>query len=517
MTRVTEILWKYRCALLALWLVHAFVIHYWLLGFPSWDGFGHRGGPLVELFQHGDMNKWKSNEWSLRGYTPFIELAHLPFLAVFGMRGFIIGFPLVVFPLCVAAVYLLVRELSGGDERAGFFGCLAYAAIPMINQQPFTNYVDFAVAGLLAFWLYAMVCLRRDERLARKLGRLAIATLLFSLGRSQALYMMIIMVPLIMYGAFGEREGWRIRLRDMKLVALATGVLALASIPTIALQIYKYLEYGSPIAPMQFKFLGLKIGTGVPLETYFRYAGLGGTDLASVARGAFDGWVYRLSWPMPMFYSSTYFAAGFLFVLALVLLPFYLRRASRVERWILGAGLVVSLLAKDIAVPRTSYTTIIALAIVLGRSIPMLAEWKRWSSWLVVAIVALHLLRPELDIVQAVQGRIITPRMNIASSRHYIKSPWNVRLYADRGYRFVIIGQPQNGFVLPLYGKRLRNEVLTTVSVYTVGPRCVGLRYWTFLDPNVLFIDDFDVTKECRRTCVLSGSGQCGAWKIDVP
>jgi hypothetical protein len=516
--RIAQLVWKYRFVLLALWIVHAFVIHFMFVGFMSWDGFGHRGFPIVELFQHGDMNKWKFNEWSLKGYTPFIELAHLPFLLAFGMRGFIIGFPLVVFPLCIYAVYLLVRELAGGDRRAAFFGALAYAAIPMINQQPFTNYVDFAVVGLLAFWLYAVVCLRRDESTRRKLVRLAAATVLFSLGRSQAFYMMIIMFPLIMYGAFGERDGLRIRVRELRFVVISSVVLVLACIPTIAMQVYKYLEYGSPIAPMELKLFGIKIGSGVPLETYFRYAGLGGTDIRSLARGIYDGWIYHLEWPMPVFYGSRYFAAGFLFLLALVLLPFYWRRASSVERWILASGLLVSLLSKDIAVPRTSYTTVVALAIVIGRAIPLLSDWRPWLARIVTAVVLVHLLRPEIDLLLLRQPIPISARMNITGSHHYIRGGWTIPVYADKSRKFVIVEQTANAFVLEVYGKRLTNQILGTVRETELGTRCAGLAYWTLTEPEALYIDDQNKTKDCPRTCAVPNpGGGCEAWKIRVP
>ncbi len=518
MQRITDFVWKYRFVLLALWIVHAFVIHYLFIGFMSWDGFGHRGFPIVELFQHGDMNKWKFNEWSLKGYTPFIELAHLPFLLAFGMRGFIIGFPLVVFPLCIAAVYLLVRELSGGDRRAAFFGGLVYAAIPMINQQPFTNYVDFAVVGLLAFWLYAVVCLLREEAAPRKLVRLAIATVLFSLGRSQGLYMMIIMFPLIMYGAFGERDGWRIRVRERRLVVTATAVLALACVPTIAMQIFKYIEYGSPVAPMELKLFGIKLGSGVPLDEYFRFAGLGGTDIRSLARGVYDGWIFHLSWPMPAFYASRYLAAGALFVIALLLLPFYLRRASRVERWILASGLLVSLLSKDIAVPRTSYTTVVALTIVIGRAIPLLSGWRPWLARLVTALVLVHLLRPELDLLQLRQPTPPSPRMNIGGSRFYIEKGWTVPMYADKSRKFVIIEQTGNAFVLEIYGKRLSNQILGTVREDDLGTRCAGLTYWKLAEPAALFIDDLNKTADCRRRCAIPTTwGGCMAWRIYAP
>ena len=64
--------------------------------------------------------------------------------------------------------------------------------------------------------------------------------------------------------------------------------------------------------PMQFQLLGIKLGTGVPMDTYFQYAGLGGTDLGSLAKGAFEGWVWHADWPISAWYASRYMAAGLL-------------------------------------------------------------------------------------------------------------------------------------------------------------------------------------------------------------
>src|SRR5215470_10612113 len=117
--RFTDFVFKYRYPLFAVWWLHVFLIHYFILGYISWDGFSYRVGPVIELLQHGELGTYKYPfDWTMRGYIPFVELVHLPFLALFGLRGLIIGFPWVVFPLCVAAMFLLLRELTG-DKRAG--------------------------------------------------------------------------------------------------------------------------------------------------------------------------------------------------------------------------------------------------------------------------------------------------------------------------------------------------------------------------------------------------------------
>ena len=428
--RFADWLYKWRFALFGIWLVHTFLIHYFKLGFLSWDGFGHRGAPIVELYQHGSLGKEKFTEWSLVGYTPWIELVHIPFLYVFKLRGFIIGFPLLVFPLAVVAIYKLVNELTS-DRRAATFGAFAYAAIPMVNQQPFTGYIDFAVTGLLAYWIYAVLRMRTAERLIGPSIRLAIATLMFVMARSQGVYVIVVMFPILAYVMFCTREKFRIRTQHGKRLALAIGLVVIGCAPAIGLQIYKYYEYGSPVAPMQFSFLGVKIGHGVTMDTYLKYAGLGGSDLGSLAKGFFEGWVWHSGWPIGAFYASRHMAAGLLFLLALGLLPVFVRAVTRPEVAVIGAGLFVSLLSRDFAVPRWSYTIVIALAIVLGRSMSALAgtyaeraaprKWYRPVFWVALAIMAVHLLRPEVDMLQMRNNGYISPRLNVTGSKRFIE------------------------------------------------------------------------------------------------
>ena len=146
----------------------------------------------------------------------------------------------------------------------------------------------------------------------------------------------------------------------------------------------------------------------------------------------------------------------------------------------------------------------------------MLAEWRRWVARVVIAIVLLHLLRPELDLVQFDPAKPTSPRMNIAGSRWYLPGGWDVRRYADLGRKFVIVEQTGNAFVLQVYGKGLGNEVIGTVDEKLIGPRCSGLAFWALTQPKALYIDDMDKTKDCRRTCAATGPYGCAAWRIHV-
>ncbi len=516
--RFADWLHRHKLWLFGVWYLHTFVIHYKLIGYMSWDGFGYRTTPIVELMQHGSLNPQKFDDWTMWGYTPFLELIHLPFLKLFGMRGLLIGFPLIVFPLCVAAVYFLMREVTG-SKRAATLGAFAYVAIPMVNQGPFTGYIDFAVAGILAFWLYAMARLRVDERPVVRYGRLALATILLTMARSQGLYIVIVLAPILAYAMFGHREKLRVRFTNTRLLVGTAAVLALALVPSIGTQIYKYVAFGSPIAPMQFQFLGIKIGTGVPIDDYFHYAGLEGSDLRSLAKGAFEGWVWHASWPIGAFFASRFMAAGLLFILAVLVLPVFVKHATRVEGWMLVGGALVSLLSKDFAVPRWSYTTMLAIAVILGRSLTALAESPRGKHWFWIAfsVMALHLARPELDILQIQKG-YISPRMNVTRSDSFLQTDGadEVRLYPNRNWEIVIIeGTP---FTLQFYGQTMTNTVLGTVAGKQVRADCEGLRPILVAHPKALFVDDQHFSAKCNRTCVVPWPNfYCGAWQIALP
>ncbi len=494
--------------LFAVWLLHTIFIHYQLIGFMSWDGFGYRTTPVIELMTTGSTNAHKFADWPMVGHTPFIELLHIPFLKLFGMRGLLLGFPIVAFPLCTSAVFLLMRELTG-SKRGGTLGAFAYVAIPMVNQQPFTGYVDFAVTGMLALWLYAMARLRSEERPSRRWGRLAVATFLLTMARSQAPYIIVILAPVLFYAMRMDR---RLALR-------AAGVLLIGASPAIALQIYKFVVYGSPIWPMQFQFLGITIGKGVPMSDYFHYAGLGGADFGSLAKAAFEGWIWHADWPVGAFFASRYMAAGLLGIAAVVLLPIFLRSATRLEKFMLLGGAAVSLLSRDFAVPRWSYTTTLALAVIIGRALLALCESKGRKVWFWIAfgVVALHLLRPEFDILQIRAGNI-SSRMNVTRSKMFITTDHGdeLHLYPNRHFEIAVLEGTQ--FSLQFYGQTLTNSVLGTIPGKDVGENCEGLRSLLTEHPKALFVDDQHVSAKCQRGCVVSFAGwYCALWQIGLP
>ncbi len=516
--RFADWLYRYRVAIFGVWLVHTFAIHFFVLGYMSGDGLSYRVAPVIELLQHGDMGKWKYPlDWTLRGYMPFVELAHLPFLAVLGMRGLLVGFPLVVFPLCVGAVFLLGREVTG-DKRAAVFAGLAYVAIPMINQQPFTGLVDFAVAGILAFWLYAVLRLRCDEPRRRTWIRLAIATFLLSNARQQGLYLATALFPILVYTMFATRERFRIRVANKRTIVCGLAALAIGALPAIAFQIYRWRTYGSPIAPSELRIFGLKLADGVPLSTYLRDAGIEGDDLWTLVRAFFDGWVWHPDWPIGAFYHGQFMAAGLITIVALLLLPVFLRSSTRLERGLVLGCVLASLASKDFALPRWGYEVTIALALIIGRSTALLAASARGRPWFwaVCAVLIAHLLRPEIDLVQYSQQYWISRRMDVGATPFFLHGTAEIRPYPDGPYRLAIIERTGPNYVVQLYGRHLTNEVVGTVRATELGSRCSGLATLLATYPDVLFVDDQDYTKDCNRTCAIQRGVGCKAFRIAI-
>lgn len=517
-TGFADFLYRHRFVLFGLWLVHAVLLHALVLGYMSGDGLSYRVTPVIELLQHGELGKWKYPfDWTLRGYVPFVELAHLPFLKLFGLAGLLIGFPLVVFPLCVGAVLRLVREVTS-DDRAALFGAFAYVAMPMVNAQVFAGLVDFAVAGILANWLYALLRLRRGVSPVSGFVPLVIATFMLSMARQQGLYIAVALFPFVMYAMFGERTGWHVRITSWASVARATGSLLVGAMPAIALQVYRALTYGSPIAPSELKVLGVKLASGVPMKQYLIDAGIHGDDPASLASGFFNGWVWHVEWPMGAFYHSQWFAAGLLTIFGLVTLPLFVRNATRVERVLVVGLIVVSLLARDFALPRWAYAITIALVLVVGRSMAAAISSRRARPlfWAGCAILFAQLARPEFDLLQIGCGYWFSPRVNVVGSPWFHHGPGELRTLPDRNYEIAIVQRTLSGYIVPLFGRRLKNQIVGTVPADELGDHCAGVRVMLAAHPTAVFIDELDLTNDCARTCVLAGPKACKLWSIHL-
>jgi len=501
---------RHRWGVLIGWSVHAFLVHLLFLGFTSWDGLGYRGVPVVEIAQHGVLDTSKYTDWAYLGYFPFVELANVPFVKAFGLVGFLVA-GLVLFPLCTAAVYRFAGELVG-DRRGALFGAIAYAALPMYNAEPFAGYVDYVSCALLAWWLWAVLRLRTHGGI-RAVIWVAATSWLFTMSRVQGVYVVVALAVMLCAVLFGERAGWRLRLRDRRRAALAVGGTLLGALPAIGIQIYKLVEYGTPTYPLQLQLFGIKLGHGVPLENYFVYVGLKDGSASEQLRAFVHGWIGHWGWPIGEFYDSRTSGAGLVFCLAAVLLIYFLRRCSRLERALVAACVVLSLLAHDFVHPRWSYTIVIALVAVIGRSMTELADEKpRWFR-VATLLLLLHALRPELDMLQAKSGLYM--RLGVVQTPLLVHGPGLISPFPDLGASLVIIGEPNRGLVLPFFGRKLTNVVVGTISPTDVGARCSKLIGLVRAYPKLLFIDDSDLTHDCARRCVIPRKGSCSAFILD--
>jgi hypothetical protein len=90
-----------------------------------------------------------------------------------------------------------------------------------------------------------------------------------------------------------------------------------------------------------------------------------------------------------------------------------------------------------------------------------------------------------------------------------------IEAWPDRHSKILIV--QEKGFVLPVYGVRLTNEVVQTIPGKDIGPRCENLLAAGAKRPNVIVSDDLDFTKTCSRECVVSDEWHCVGWRISEP
>lgn len=512
--------------MLAVWLLHAFVLHYWFIGFQSWDGLTHRVPPAVELLAHGEYGFSKFNYWVLQEYKPFVELAYVPFLYVFKLPGVLIA-PLVVFPACVATIYLFARELTG-EDTGGTFGALAYAAIPLVNQQPFSGYIDFVVNAQLAFVLYAFLRLRSEDGKAA-LVRLLAGVLAFTWTRQHGVYMLALLFPLLAYPLFLERDGFRLRVAKPRALKLAALGLGLGSVPAVYLQVSKIVRYGNPLYPYQFSFLGFTTSSGVTTKALFLECGLDAYTFPAMLRAFVGGWVWPRTWQVGGFFDSRHLGGGFVLVVAAALLPVFLRTAGRLEKTLVLGLVGVSLIARDFWLPRYAYGVVLSLIIVVARGACSLSStlsaasaslpaWRQRASaavfWIAIVVLFAHLLVPDLDLYRIGKGMSVGPRLNASRSASFRPGPDVLEPYPDVHGRFVIIQLNFNGFLLPLYGKDLTNDIVATVPAAELGGGCTNLAPFLAREPEILFIDDYNHTKDCQRECAFGIPNWCQAYRI---
>lgn len=185
--RVEDCIQRYKLGYFGAVLLYLSAAHYWFLGFMTYDGFTYRIPPIVELVQHGNLGENKFDFYVAQHFYPFFELVHVPFLKLLGLPGLFFSFSLVLFPLATVAVYWFVFELTR-DRQWATYSTMIYVSIPFVNEQPFSGYIDFAVIGALAFFLFSLLRILRSNQASPWLWTgLLIATFVFSMSRQHAL------------------------------------------------------------------------------------------------------------------------------------------------------------------------------------------------------------------------------------------------------------------------------------------------------------------------------------------
>ncbi len=177
---------------------------------------------------------------------------------------------------------------------------------------------------------------------------------------------------------------------------------------------------------------------------------------------------------------------------------------------------LVSLISKDFAVPRYGYGTMVGVTMIIGRALPALlggpARWMRIAFVATLVVLSLHGLRPEVDFLQVKAGWL-SPRMNVTASRYYKNGSDTLKIYPSDGYHFVIVDWVD--LTLPIFGRRLSNEVIGSIPSDKLGPGCHALADYLAKDPAIVFIDQGDKTKACKRTCEINWGWYCAGWKIE--
>ena len=277
--------------------VYFIAAHYWFLGFTSWDGLSYRIPPIVEFVQHGNLGGWKFTYPATQYAFPFFEWIHVPFLVVFGLKGVYLSFTTVLLPFSIVSVYLFVRVLTD-NSRWAMYSALIYLAIPFVNTQPFSGYVDFVVIGALAFFLYALLrVLKSGKPSIRSLAVFSLATFIFSMGRQQAPYIAILItVVLTLWYSIpwkmeiSSRRQWGKAAFPHPAILILPFFIGIA--PAAALHVSRYLIYGSPIFPYQFSFYGIASKVGITQSEINHAAGM----IAPTWRGVFasfqQGWLF---------------------------------------------------------------------------------------------------------------------------------------------------------------------------------------------------------------------------------
>lgn len=498
--------------------------HYWFLGFNTWDGLSYRIPPMVEFVQHGNLGGDKFHYIPAKYFYPFFEWIHVPFLKILGMPGLYFSFSITLLPLSIFFVYLFIKELTG-DSTWATHGALVYLAIPFVNTQPFSGYIDFAVIGALAFFLYALLRgLRSRQSSFWILAVLSLATFLFSMSRQHAPYLSILIVATLAgwflapwdRSSAAKEHRWRlIRRLPLLLIAFVIGIA-----PAAFLHLSRYLEFGSPIFPFQLKFLGITTSGVFTRDAIESGSGLMAPTWNGMLASFRRGWLWPPEWPRD-FFDSRILGVGLLCWILWITLPLLDRIIDRTAGFLLLFLVALAILIQDFWLPRYSMTLILTLIIGIGGALAWLASnGPSWGYGLLMLAVFLHLGRPVYDLYTMKQMGRGSIRVNIANSPLFIGgeiSPGELKIYPDLHANLTVVHPLDNEFSLLLYGRDLSNQIVGTLEPSDVNANCL-LEQESKGERKSLIVDQqrrlAAISDACAWVCELSRDGRCLAGEL---
>jgi hypothetical protein len=512
--RIDYIIQKYKIVLLGVAILCLIAAHYWFLGFTTWDGFGYRIPPIVELVQHGDLGGEKFDTPWAQHFYPFFELVHAPFLKLFGLPGLFFSFSLTLFPLAIMAIYWFTVEVTH-ERRWATYSAMVYMSIPFINEQPFAGYVDFAVVGALAFFLFALLRVLHPEQPSIWSWVLfLVATLTFGMSRQHTPYLALLLAGSIV--TWSLRSSVRLHLSRLPLLGLT---FALGLAPALCLHIYRLLKFGSPLYPFQFKFLGSATSAGVPLDTIMSSSGL----LAPTWKGLWFSFVRGWMWPNQLpyhFFDSRLLGIGCFFWITLITFPIICKKSNASLAFLVALLVVTELVIKDFWLPRYSVLLVLVVVLCVGGALARLAtRGPHWAYATLLLVSILHLAGRPLYVGADVSmfGGFYA-RANFSDSHWFIARP-PIEIYPDWGADLLIVSPIPRDFVLPLYGKLLSNQIIGKLDPMALDGSCTSLRTLTEIPQRkVLVIDPTNrLAGKCSWVCEMPRPWGCMAQRLASP
>jgi hypothetical protein len=469
---------KHKVAFFTAVLLYLITAHYWFLGFTTYDGFTYRIPPIVELVQNGDLGGNKFDFYAARHFYPFFELLHVPFLKLLGLPGLFLSFPLVLFPLATLAIWSFVLELTR-DRRWASYSAMIYLSIPFVNEQPFSGYIDFAVVGALAFFLFSLLRILRSAQPSPWLwAGFLIATFVFSMSRQHAPYIAILLFVAVLLWSVGPGTSDRFDFSAHGRVFL---IFALGMTPSIYLHTQRLLEFGSPIFPYQFKFLSIATVAGYPLDIVMRNSGLPAPTWEATLTAFVRAWLWPGKLPS-LFFDSRLLGIGFLPWIGLLTLPTIQRTADRQVSFFLLLFIAMGLITSDFWLPRYAFFLVLALVICVGGGLSLLAvRGPRLAYATILVVCVLHIVGRPLYAGAVISiANSFYHRANLSDSRWFINGlpdpEATPEIYPDWKADLLIVYPVINKFVLPLYGTHLSNRIIGKLDPPLLDDSCSTIR-----------------------------------------